>query len=150
VSAEEIIEIARHLITERFQYRSPLPEPQELKRLLQALLAPHHRTTFAALFLDSRGRVIELAELFQGTMDRVCIHVREVLREIFHVNAASVIFIRSEPSGCAQPTEWDQRQSAYLRRALAFAEISVLDYLVVGATVSSLAEQGWPESQGPA
>jgi DNA repair protein RadC len=144
-SAEEVIEYAQRLIAESFHRRAPLPAPSELKRLLQVLLAPHHRMTFAALFLDSRGRVIELAELFQGTIDRVCVHVREVLREVFLRNAASIILVRSDPSGCAQPTENDERQSAYLRRALAFAEVFLVDYLIVGATVTSLAEEGWPE-----
>jgi DNA repair protein RadC len=139
--AEEIIGYAQQLIAEQLHRGSRMLAREEIKDILRLRLALRRRETFVGLFFDRFHRLIDYVELFEGTVDHVCIHPREVIREVLAHNTVSAIFARSDPSGCAEPAALDHVQYARLRYALALIDIRVLDYFVVGATVTSLAER---------
>ena len=46
---------------------------------------------FAVLFLDTRHRLIEYAEMFRGTIDGASVYPRELVKEALRLNAAAVI-----------------------------------------------------------
>jgi DNA repair protein RadC len=148
-AAEDIIQTAQRLLTDRVHPRQPMFSPQELEDFLRLQLAPNHRTTFAALLLDRRLRLIAFVELFQGTVDHVHVPLREVLRELFRHNAEVAIFARSEPSGDAEPSADDMAHYHQLRDGLAIMDIRVLDYYrVTGRAVISVARQR-PRAERP-
>ena len=56
------------------------------------LLAERKAEVFGCLFLDNRHRVIEAAELFQGTIDGAAVYPRVVVQQALSLNAAAVMF----------------------------------------------------------
>ena len=99
---------------------------------------------FAALFLDTRHRVICFEELFSGTIDGASVHPREVVRRALAHNAAAVILSHNHPSGVAEPSDADRRVTERLRDALSLVDVRVLDHIVVGdRETASFAERGW-------
>ena len=54
---------------------------------------------FDALFLDNRHRVIQVVEMFQGTIDGASVHPRVVVQRSLELNAAAVVFFHNHPSG---------------------------------------------------
>ena len=98
---------------------------------------------FGALFLDNRHRVIQVAEMFQGTIDGASVHPRVVVQRALEVNAAAVVFFHNHPSGVAEPSHADEAITRRLRDALALVDVRVLDHFVVAAGESvSFAERG--------
>jgi len=98
---------------------------------------------FAALFLDTRHRVVAFEELFQGTVDGAAVHPREVVKRALHHNAAATIIAHNHPSGVAEPSAEDERITERLRRALELVEVRLLDHFVIGdGTAVSLAQRG--------
>ena len=99
---------------------------------------------FAALFLDTRHRVIAYEALFSGTVDGTEVHPREVVRRALAHNAAAVIVGHNHPSGNPEPSAADRAVTARLKQALALVDLRLLDHFVIadGPPVS-LAARGW-------
>ncbi len=110
-----------------------------LRLRLQAL--PHE--VFIALFLDAQNRVIEIEELFRGTLTQTSVYPREVIKHALRHNAGAVIFAHNHPSGVAEPSRADETLTQALKQALALVDIRVLDHFIVaGSSVVSFAERG--------
>ena len=98
---------------------------------------------FAAIFLDTRHRMIAYRELFRGTIDGATVYPREVVREALALNSSALILAHNHQSGVAEPSEADRSITLKLSKALALVEVRVLDHVVVaGDTFVSFAERG--------
>lgn len=143
-NADEIIEAARAVAGQRMQRGESFTDPQASARFFQDKLAGLEREIFAAVFLDTRHRLIEYAELFHGTIDGAEVHPRVVVREALRCNAAAVIVAHNHPSGTAEPSAADRAVTARLKQALALMDIRLLDHIVVGGdTAMSMAAKGF-------
>jgi DNA repair protein RadC len=139
----EIIHAARSALAMRVKRGTALSSPQTVRDFLAVRLGALEHEVFAALFLDTRHRLIEYCELFRGTIDGAVIYTREVVREALLRHSAAVVFAHNHPSGVAEPSEADRSITIKLSKALALVDIRVLDHLVVaGDTTVSFAERG--------
>jgi len=106
-------------------------------------LAEHKKELFGCFFLDNRHRVIEMAELFHGTIDGASVHPRVVVQRALEANAAAIVLFHNHPSGIAEPSQADSMLTRRLKEALALVDVRVLDHFVVAAGESvSFAERG--------
>ena len=143
-NADEIIEAARAVASQRMQRGASFVNPAESGRFFMDKLGGLEREVFAAVFLDTRHRLIEYAELFQGTIDGAEVHPREVVRHALRCNAAAVIVAHNHPSGTLDPSAADRAVTERLKQALALVDVRVLDHVIVGGCETlSLAERGW-------
>lgn len=141
---ETILAGASDVLISRF--REPgeaLAAPRQTKEFLLLKLSGRPAEVFCAMFLDTRHRLIEFRELFQGTVDGASVHPREVVRQALEVNAAAVIFAHNHPSGSVSPSNADELITRRLRDALSLVDIRVLDHIIVGGLeTTSFAERG--------
>jgi DNA repair protein RadC len=99
--------------------------------------------SFVVLFLDAQNRVIEVEELFRGTLTQTYVYPREVVKAALKHNAASVVLSHNHPSGVAEPSIQDQALTRTLHEALALIDVKVLDHFVIaGSSSVSFAERG--------
>lgn len=129
---DEIIEAARVVAGERMRRGAAFTDPAASSRFFQDKLAGLEREVFAAVFLDTRHRLIEYVELFQGTIDGAEVHPREVVRQALRCNAAALIVAHNHPSGTVEPSAADRAVTARLKQALALVDVRLLDHMVVG------------------
>jgi DNA repair protein RadC len=142
-SAQDIFGRAQALMAQRFRAGTPvLSSPSKTREFLRLRLGVLDYEVFSALFLTSRHRLIEYVELFRGTIDGASVHPREVVKEALARNAAALICCHAHPSGDPTPSRADELVTQRLKEALALVDIKLLDHLVVGDTVSSMAELG--------
>jgi DNA repair protein RadC len=128
-----IIHEAIALLERRIFQRGPsLPDPRDVRQFLKLKLAGEANEMFAAIFLDSKHRVIAFEVLFNGTIDGASVYPRVVLQRAIERRAAALIFCHNHPSGCTQPSSADRALTTRLRDALAQVEIRVLDHFIVG------------------
>lgn len=138
--AEEIL-LRRHNSTTG---RDCVSEPAAAGRILQLRLAHREHEVFAALFLDSRHRIIAAEDLFTGTIDGAEVHPREVVKRALQHNAAAIIVGHNHPSESAEPSAADRAVTARLKQALALVDVRLLDHFVVTCgTPVSMAARGW-------
>ena len=107
------------------------------RRYLEHRLGAKETEVFAALFLDTRHRLIEYRELFFGTVDATNVYFREVLRIAMSLNSAAIVLCHNHPSGNANPSHADIEITKSLKRILELVDVRVLDHIVVTANASS-------------
>ena len=121
---------------------SVIRSPMDTEDFLKARLAGLEHESFCIIYLDNRHRVIDFDELFRGTVDGTSVYPREVVKESLARNAAAIILAHNHPSGVAEPSQADERITKRLKAALELVDIRVLDHLIVGETVTSMAQRG--------
>lgn len=143
VERQSLMTLALALLAEQHQPGEALSSPEDTRRYLRIRLADRKNEVFGCLFLDNRHRIIEVAELFQGTIDGASVHPRVVVQKALELNAAAMLFFHNHPSGVAEPSNADEAITRRLKEALALVDVRVLDHLVVTAGESvSFAERG--------
>lgn len=136
------LEMAKRFMSETLYREGPLNNPAKAKRFLSMQMRDYGKEVFACLFLDVRNQVIKFEELFFGTLHSAEVHPREVVKRALAHNAHAVILAHNHPSGDSQPSTADIEITRTLKEALALVDVKVLDHLIVGEKIQSLAELG--------
>ena len=140
---QSLMELALAVLQDLHRPGLELPSPNSTRDYLRVLLADRKAEVFGCMYLDNRHRVIETAELFQGTIDGAAVYPRVVVQQALTHNAAAVMFFHNHPSGVAEPSHADEAITRRLKDALALVDIRVLDHFIVTAGESlSFAERG--------
>jgi len=138
-----LIKLALTVLAERHRAGRALTTVDDTRAFLQLKLVDRKNEIFGALYLDNRHRVIQVAELFQGSIAGASVHPRVVVQRALEVNAAAVVFFHNHPSGVAEPSRADEAITRRLCDALALVDVRVLDHFVIGVEESvSFAETG--------
>jgi DNA repair protein RadC len=138
-------------MAEELQRESPvLDNPENVVRLLREKNLVKKVETLQVLLLNTRRRLIRVAEITDGTLDTILVHPREVFKTAIAANAAAVVLAHNHPSGDPTPSEADIKVTRDLIRAGQLLKIDVLDHVIIGRATperpkdySSLRELGY-------
>jgi DNA repair protein RadC len=138
-----VLELSRRALAQQLKQKPLFNTPQAVRDYLQLQLGARSYEVFAVLFLDSQHRLIELEEMFRGTLTQTSVYPREVVKRALTLHASSVVLAHNHPSGTAQPSRADELLTQTLKAALALIDVRVLDHFVVtGQQAVSMAELG--------
>ena len=141
--SEQVLAAAQQIVDARMVRGASFKDPAVACEFFRNKLGHLEREVFAAVFLDTRHRLIDYVELFQGTIDGAEVHPREVVRAALRLNAAAVLVAHNHPSGDVEPSAADRAVTARLKQALAMVDVRLLDHVIVGGGQSlSLASSG--------
>lgn len=140
---DEVLFSAWALLAEQVKPGRTLGTPQDVQDYLRLEIGPLECEVFGAVFLDAQHRIIDLRNIFRGTVSETSVYPREIVKESLACNAAALILFHNHPSGLAEPSRADEYITQTLKSALALVDVRVLDHLIVGQTqVVSMAERG--------
>jgi len=98
---------------------------------------------FKVIYLDNRNHVIEVTDLFIGSVDRASIRPREIVESAINANATCLIFVHNHPSGDPAPSRIDKRLTRDLVFMGMLMQIKVLDHIIIGTNkYFSFADEG--------
>ena len=139
-----VVALALDVLSQRCRRGRAFGRPADFEEFLRLKLAGRRNEVFGVVYLDTRNRLIEMEELFQGTVDGATVYPRVVVQHALEKNAAALVIFHNHPSQVAEPSEADRIITERLGRALELVDVRLLDHLVVtdGQCVS-LAEKGW-------
>lgn len=138
-----VVEQALQLLAREVREAEVLTSPDIVRDYLRLLLADRPYEVFAVVFVDARHRVLDVVELFRGTLTQTSVYPREVVVEALARNAAAVILAHNHPSNHSEPSRADELLTHCLKAALALVDVRVLDHvLVTRSAVVSFAERG--------
>ena len=138
-----VLELARRTMAEELRAQPVINSPDVLKSYLRLHLGQLPHEVFAALFLDTKLRLIALEELFRGTLTQTSVYPREVVLRALHHQAAAVVLAHNHPSGSVQPSRADEALTQTLKTTLALVDVRVLDHVIVApGQALSMAEKG--------
>jgi DNA repair protein RadC len=137
------LELTRRYLDEQLRSQDIFTSPEKVMDYLAIQMRDNHREVFAVMLLDTRHRLIELMELFFGTVNSASVHPREVAKVALEKNASSVIVAHNHPSGSANPSRADILITKRLKAALEIIDIKLLDHFIIGkGEIVSLAGTG--------
>ncbi len=143
VQLQAVLEMARRALVADAKAGVNLSSPVSVRDFLRLQLQNRQVEVFVGIFMDAQNRVIEVEELFSGTLTQTSVFPREVVRRALHHNAAGMIFAHNHPSGVAEPSHADETLTQALKQALALVDVRVLDHFIIGKGATlSFAERG--------
>ncbi len=139
-----VIELARRALAEKARERPLIESPGAVEDYLRLLIGTRPYEVFVCLFLDARHRLLQTEESTRGSLNRMAVYPREIVRRALALNAAGLVVAHNHPSGAVRPSAADRRLTRVLRDALALVDVRLLDHLVIGAhDTFSFAHAGW-------
>ena len=112
--------------------RPVVKTPDDVVGLVRGRLKGKKKEYFLALLLDTRNRLIKVAEISVGSLEGSLVHPREVFKEAISATAASVVFAHNHPSGDPTASEDDIRLTKRLAEVGEIVGIDVLDHIIIG------------------
>ena len=86
---------------------------------------------FRIIYLNAKLQIIKEEKLQTGTIDRVAVHPREIIKAAIAQNAKGMVLVHNHPSGNPKPSEQDVMLTEKIVDAAQLFEIFVFDHIVV-------------------
>lgn len=140
-----VIRRALKVLEDRLEYApTVLASPRVVRDFLRLRMAQLEHEVFVALWLNAQNRLIEVEELFRGTLTQASVYPREVVKSALARNAGAVILAHNHPGGICEPSRADEVLTSSLKQALALVDVKVLDHFIVAGAADplSFAERG--------
>jgi DNA repair protein RadC len=125
-------EIAREFLKEQVLDKPYCRSSREVFDYLYHSMRDLKKEVFKVMFLDSQNRVVEIEDLFEGTLNASAIYPREIIQGAVKHNAAVLIFVHNHPAGNPQPSDNDKQITQDLVFAGNIMQIRVLDHIIIG------------------
>ncbi len=90
------------------------------------------KEVFKVMFLDGKNRLIEVEDLFEGSLTSSVVYSREIMKKAIKYDAANLIFVHNHPSGDPDPSPSDKDITKELLFAGNLMQIKVLDHIIIG------------------
>lgn len=89
------------------------------------------REVFRVLYLDAANQLLLDRIMWEGSVDRVQIHPREIVRTALETGATAMILVHNHPSGQAEASHEDVAITRQIVSACRLMQISVHDHVIV-------------------
>ena len=125
--------VARRFLRDRILNRPLIQCAKDVVDYLFHHLSLKDREFFLGVFLDTANQVIDIKELFSGTIDRAPIYPREVIKTALDLGAKGVILVHNHPSGHTSPSKQDIRATKQIMLGASALGLNVLDHIIIGS-----------------
>jgi DNA repair protein RadC len=137
------IELGRRLSLESPEERPAIHSPEDAAALVRYEMSALEQEHLRVMLLDVRNRVLDIVEVYQGSLNTSQVRVGELFKAAIRRNAAAIIVVHNHPSGDATPSPDDIAITRAIAQAGKLLDIDVLDHLVIGGgRYISLKERG--------
>jgi DNA repair protein RadC len=127
------LELGHRLSLESPEERPTVHSPEDAVALVRYDMSALEQEQLRVMLLDTRNRVLEIAEVYQGSLNSSQVRIGELFKSAIRRNAAAVIIIHNHPSGDPTPSPDDVAITRAIVQAGKLLDIDVLDHLVIGA-----------------
>ena len=135
--------VARRYLKEQIIGENYIQSSENVLDYLRHNLRDRGREVFLVVLLNGRNQVLDIVELFEGTLTTSAVYPREVIKLILEKDAAAVIFVHNHPSGNPNPSKDDQTLTRKLKAACATIDVQLHDHLIIaGNDFTSMADKG--------
>lgn len=137
------VEIGHRLMFTTEEERPTIHNPSDAAALLQYEMSVLDQEHLRVMLLDTRNRVIDVVEIYHGSLNSSQVRVAELFKPAIQRMAAAIILVHNHPSGDPTPSPDDVAVTRAVVQAGKLLDIDTLDHLVIGrARFISLKERG--------
>ena len=127
-----IAELGRRLALESPEERPAINSPADAAALVAYEMSALEQEHLRVILLDTRNRVVEIAEIYKGSVNSSQIHVGEIFKAAIRRNAPALIVVHNHPSGDPTPSPDDVAVTRAIVQAGKLLDVDVLDHMVIG------------------
>ena len=125
-------EVARKFLKEKILEKHICKSSKEIFDYLYHSMRDLKKEVFKVIFLDGKNQIIDIEDLFEGTLNISSVYPREVIKSAIKNNAVSLIFAHNHPSGNPEPSQSDKDITEDLVFTGNLMQIKVLDHIIIG------------------
>ena len=126
------IELGRRLNSESPEERPSINSPADAADMVRYEMSALEQEHLRVILLDRRNRVLEIVEMYKGSVNSSQIRVGEVFKEAVRKNASAIVVVHNHPSGDPTPSPDDVAVTRAIVQSGKLLDIEVLDHLVIG------------------
>ena len=112
--------------------RIAINSPADVAMLVQSEMALLDKEHLRVVLLDRRNRVLEIVEVYQGSVNSSQVRIAEVFQPAVTRNACAIVVVHNHPSGDPTPSPDDVAVTRAIVQAGKLLDIDLLDHLVIG------------------
>lgn len=121
--------------------RQQVTSPADAAALLTPRMAPLEQEELWVILLDTRNRVLKVAEIYKGSLNTSVVRTGEIFRPAIEMAAAAIIVAHNHPSLDPSPSPEDINVTRQIVQAGKLLDIECLDHIIIGSTFVSLKER---------
>src|SRR5450759_554168 len=123
--------------------RTSIHAPSDAAQILMPMLAHREQEYLVVMLLDTRNRVLDVVEVYKGSLNSSMVRVGEVFKHALQRNAAAILISHNHPSTDPTPSPDDVTLTRAIVQAGKLLDVAVQDHLVIGlSSWVSLREKG--------
>lgn len=143
VRLKAALALARKALQDDNPDRPSINSPADAAALVQYEMSLLEQEYLRELLLDTRNRLIDLVEIYHGSLNSSQVRVAELFRPAIQRNAASILIVHNHPSHDPTPSPDDVAVTRAIVQAGKLLDIPVIDHLIIGGgRYISLKERG--------
>jgi DNA repair protein RadC len=125
------------------EVRPLIHSPADAAQILMPVLAHREQEYMVVMPLDARNRMLDLIEVYHGSLNSSAVRVGELFKPALQRNAASILIAHNHPSTDPTPSPEDISVTRAIVQAGKLLDVAVIDHLVIGLSRwVSLKEKG--------
>lgn len=137
------VELGLRLTLNTEEERPTIHGPADAAAMLQHEMSALEQEHLRVILLDTRNRVIDVVEIYHGSLNSAQVRVAELFKPAIQRMAAAIILTHNHPSGDPTPSPDDVAVTRAVVQAGKLLDIDTLDHLVIGnGRFVSLKERG--------
>ena len=130
---EKTNEFLRHYAEKELKGLSMTKDFRKVKENLKTEFSELGREIFSIMFIDKKNQIIKKENLFEGTLNRSTVYLREVARRILEEKDkfSGIVAIHNHPSGSLRPSSSDIALTRKISEAMELIGTELKDHLIV-------------------
>ncbi len=136
--------LGKKAVSETPDERPTIHNPADAAALVQYEMSLQEQEYLKVMLLDTRNRVMDVVEVYHGSLNSSQVRVAELFKPAIQRMAAALIVLHNHPSGDPSPSPDDVAVTRAIVQAGKMLDIECLDHIVIGSAgrYVSLKERG--------
>ncbi len=137
------VELGLRLTLNIGEDRPTIHSSADAAAMLQLEMSALEQEHLRVILLDTRNRVIDIVEIYHGSLNSAQVRVAELFKPAIQRTSAAIILVHNHPSGDPTPSPDDVAVTREVVLAGKLLDIDMLDHLIIGrGRFVSLKERG--------
>ena len=130
---ERTDEFLRHYAEKELKNLSMTEDFGKVKENLKTELSELNREIFSVMFIDKKNKIIKKENLFEGTLDRSTVYLRELVKRILEEKDrfSGFVAVHNHPGGSLRPSGSDITLTKKISEAMEIIGTELKDHLIV-------------------
>jgi len=126
------LELGHRLTLESPNERPAVNSPADAADLVKYDMSVLEQEHLRVILLDTRNRVLEIVEIYKGSVNSSQVNVGEIFKPAIRRNAPALIVVHNHPSGDPTPSPDDVVVTRAIVQAGKLLDVDVLDHMIIG------------------